>query len=750
MKKRWWALSGLLFTGIVGTAGWAVWQSQLGQRVVQHLNQTYELTESGRKADFDDLWAEAKAQYESSGGGPARAELLKEPDRVLATLAEQMPGPEGLNAFAADLLVALGPTSGAKALVSAELAADRCFNGGMTAALKGLYSTDEVKGVLLTHASDVCRSSAWNALSQSTQEDAAFLAEVVKAYAQAELPHHLLASPGFQREAINAYEQLGQPARLSLIRASAWNGTLTSALESWVDREHDPAVRQELLSRLGRHADLVQAIEQDGAFRINSFWSNWRWESEMAKTYPDSFLARGIKAYEAVRGKPYFQWDRRTPGADFPEPWEHGNRQYDPDREIPGWTAYLRDFARHPGADDAAYRLGRSYEVTGQYSEALKALLLATTLPDGEMGYHARGRIAWILDAHLTEEELAQLDVPELKVAIDYSIAVRKLRTGRYAEAIADLDQVLTHSSEPSPLEDRGLAFWPGVKAQREKAAALQALTADSSPESRYKLAATIYHDELIFYNYLWGGGRAGYFYYAGGHATEALMGDMDPRYTRWIAEFNNYVQAASAFAALEAVPGEIGDKAAYSRALSLLKLERGYGSDVALWRPLPDIADEAVAQLERFVAQRPKSDLADDALLSLAYLKQDKSYAERIAKEYPRSELAPTAAGIQFDLYRGYGTWLPFRYITLSDAPPDVAAWARARLGTDSLGAIQSGGATYILMTSSNPEAQGSLSLFWRDDGYYAYPRWAPRATGLGYVLARAETSRPIKFPKE
>jgi hypothetical protein len=63
---------------------------------------------------------------------------------------------------------------------------------------------------------------------------------------------------------------------------------------------------------------------------------------------------------------------------------------------------------------------------------------------------------------------------------------------------------------------------------------------------------------------------------------------------------------------------------------------------------------------------------------------------------------------------------------------------------------AIQSGGATYILMTSSNPEAQGSLSLCWRDDGYFAYPRWAPQAIGPGYVLARAESSRPIKFPKE
>lgn len=49
MKKRWvWLVSGPLVAGIVGSAGWAAWQSQLGQRVVQHLDQTYNLTDAGR------------------------------------------------------------------------------------------------------------------------------------------------------------------------------------------------------------------------------------------------------------------------------------------------------------------------------------------------------------------------------------------------------------------------------------------------------------------------------------------------------------------------------------------------------------------------------------------------------------------------------------------------------------------------------------------------------------------------------
>ncbi|HWI52716.1 MAG TPA: hypothetical protein VNT01_11320, partial [Symbiobacteriaceae bacterium] len=147
----------------------------------------------------------------------------------------------------------------------------------------------------------------------------------------------------------------------------------------------------------------------------------------------------------------------------------------------------------------------------------------------------------------------------------------------------------------------------------------------------------------LVFYNYLWGGTRTGYLSMYGGHGLEALAnGDMSPAYTRWISQFNNYIQAAQAFAALEETPGPVGEKALYSHALSLLKLERGYGEDVALWRREGEIYREAVAVLERLVREHPRSDLADDAMLSLGYLKQDESYFERINREYPGADAKP------------------------------------------------------------------------------------------------------------
>lgn len=76
-----------------------------------------------------------------------------------------------------------------------------------------------------------------------------------------------------------------------------------------------------------------------------------------------------MKAYGKVRGLEYFVLDRPERESSW---WRsYGDQHYDPQAEIPGWEGFLRQFARHPGADDAAYRLARSYEVQGDYTRAL-------------------------------------------------------------------------------------------------------------------------------------------------------------------------------------------------------------------------------------------------------------------------------------------------------------------------------------------------------------------------------------------
>jgi len=104
-------------------------------------------------------------------------------------------------------------------------------------------------------------------------------------------------------------------------------------------------------------------------------------------------------------------------------------------------------------------------------------------------------------------------------------------------------------------------------------------------------MAALMYHDEFIFYNHTWGGGRQDYL----SDAEHALSGDMDPAYTRWISGSNNLIQAAAVFERLAEAPAPVALKAAYSRAMALLKLVN-YGRDVALWRHITEVSQMEVA----------------------------------------------------------------------------------------------------------------------------------------------------------
>ena len=85
----------------------------------------------------------------------------------------------------------------------------------------------------------------------------------------------------------------------------------------------------------------------------------------LVKQFPDGNLAEGIKRYEALRGQAYFYG--------YNDGWykAEGNDFDNPEQGIKGWLAFIKDFPLHPAADDAAYRLARCYQMTGQYAEAL-------------------------------------------------------------------------------------------------------------------------------------------------------------------------------------------------------------------------------------------------------------------------------------------------------------------------------------------------------------------------------------------
>ena len=156
-----------------------------------------------------------------------------------------------------------------------------------------------------------------------------------------------------------------------------------------------PYCRQECLSvlytDLGQEKALEQYVrdtDQDGVMGLTQEDQvllvgglNWQFLKAAGQKYPQSYLGRGIKAYEAVRGIPYFEIDRidekqyqTTWGSSYLDGQypPYGDEQYEPDREIPGWEKFLAEFPRHPASDDAAYRLARCYEIKGRFADAVQ------------------------------------------------------------------------------------------------------------------------------------------------------------------------------------------------------------------------------------------------------------------------------------------------------------------------------------------------------------------------------------------
>src|SRR5690606_483179 len=99
----------------------------------------------------------------------------------------------------------------------------------------------------------------------------------------------------------------------------------------------------------------------------------------------------------------------------------YGAGAYAPEREAVGWTSFLAAYHRHPAADDAAYRLGRSHELlaarfapgrserVAHLLAAAWAYLAALELPDGDMAWDARNRLIYLLDAVARPEDLQRM-----------------------------------------------------------------------------------------------------------------------------------------------------------------------------------------------------------------------------------------------------------------------------------------------------------------------------------------------------
>lgn len=760
MQKRLKMVAAVTAVVMAGAGVVAATTTRTGARTVRYVDRRLGLTASGRQAAFDGLLARGRTEFEAVLQAdrsrwrdveyPSKAGLLAHRalalEAVRTRLLEQRSDP-----FAIDLLFALGGDEARQILRDVAQRSTDYYAGTFPEAMRALLQPAELKQLALT-LPDRTRSDAVIALGNNA--DRPFLEALIA------LPGGLrtilmLSVPGAREAAMAAYPTLNRADKLTLIQALTWPVPPGQPQPPAPDykrllaSETDPAVRQVLLYRTGDLPGLLASFEKDGAFPDNSLW-NARVEAQLAAEYPDSFLARGIKAYEAIRGQPYFEWEKVSAHG-YSRLWEYGNRYYEPDREIPLWLEYLKTYGKHEAASDAAYRLGRSYEITGDYANALHWLYSATTLGGGNMAEAARERVVWVLDVLMSESNLSalppQLD-PELRRMAAYTLAVRELRAHRYDEAVTGFDRVLADAAGAGAAGDPLPGMWDSfvdrVRVQRDQAARLRDLAARDTPESRYAIAAAMYHDELLFYNHLWGGSRSGY--YGSMQMEGAMQGDLSAAARTWEAESNHLLQAARSFEALRDAPAPIAEKAAYSRALALIQL-LDFGKDLSLHKPPTEAADDAVAAMTRFVRDFPNSSLAPDGLLSLGYLTRDASYFARILKEFPDSTAATDAKQAQLpEFYHPELYPLPFEYLKLETAPPAVADWAQ---GTTTPAAKTIGEYTYFLFRSADPHKWGDLSVADSIRGpIMVHVNWSDDARGTGYVLARIPaTSRTVAF---
>ncbi|MEN8149048.1 MAG: hypothetical protein ABFS86_04450 [Planctomycetota bacterium] len=365
-------------------------------------------------------------------------------------------------------------------------------------------------------------------------------------------------------------------------------------------------------------------------------------------------FAASFEEYAAIRGGGYFSGPRST---------ARGDARYDPDREIPGFTAWVEKYPAHPGADDACYRLGRCWGIRGDGRRALHWFRRAQDAPDGDMEDDARAwELLW-LDMLLPMGELraeaASGDIDAL-----WSLGVRLVRRG-------EIDEGLRWMRAAYPA-------LTGRTAERARVhlAKVERLKRTVRKGDLYEIGRSQYHTRGLYENVLWRWGRSGMLNHEGvlwswGHAgaPEAFVEEYRLANRHW--------QARRTF--LEVVDGhpggELEAKARYSATTALGHTQGWYLEQRMVSCPEEDrvrLAREFLAIARDF----PASTLADDALLFSGRFSGDPEAFAEILRRYPDGDMTDRA---EFELERA----LEFRPATVDQLAKRVDLVANGRAGS-------------------------------------------------------------------
>ena len=375
--------------------------------------------------------------------------------------------------------------------------------------------------------------------------------------------------------------------------------------------------------------------------------------------HPESWFCRGAVQYRKVRGGEYY--------SHYKLKYMESEDQFNPEEEIPGWNRWIMEFLDHPSVDDALYRLGRCYEIDGDYDRAIDCFLKVIQAPGGCWDYDADHRILFMLDVEMTKNELKtylsnhpdSVILPEVL----YSYGVSLMRDNNYEKAVSifnelrkqyylDDDDLLILSEyyyssagfkknlKKQIMDCKELARLQeqidNAKTRREKAAML------------YKKGQFLYYRFLTFYNHLWDGGRVWYYLMSGGirYDDEAPMTSTRIRREhlerRFYGKFYNRMQSITAFKQIPEIDPQYPDmdRVYYSIAMEYASFE-GYQDNAYKYI---DWQYGRAKYLEKLLKEYPDSSLADEAVRSYPdvywYKKHKISQKEYIVRRYPFSDL--------------------------------------------------------------------------------------------------------------
>ncbi|CAG7637811.1 hypothetical protein ACFQI7_07800 [Paenibacillus allorhizosphaerae] len=510
----------------------------------------------------------------------------------------------------------------------------------------------------------------------------------------------------------------------------------------------EPAIEQTIDQALFYSSGDREAAERlyrsgtEGGFAVTL---NGRVEKALTEMYPSGELAAGARLYESIRGKPYFYFEE--------DGWYNsdGKDYYAPEEAIGLWLDFLERYPKHPGADDAAYRLARCYQKAGDSENAMLWLIRAAQLGDRDLGYDASGMLLFVLDVEMSSARLEAVRADRLpawmKPWLDYSMAVEYIREKRYREAARSLQsfidtyqgkdlftgaRALARGDEQEiPLAASRYPFWEKVGEQLQLAERMAKLTEEAEQatgtvkaDGQYALAAAIYREPLLYYNHLWRGERQSFFWLGGIKSM-----DYNEPLDRYIGRFNHLIQAIEQFQKIDVqqANAQTAAKMLFSIALSYSKLAH-YGEEVSYHTSGAKL-NEKVTEYAKLLAETfPDSELADDALMLIYSHTKDKRWLEQIVARYPQGDraeeagkqleqLVAKAAAQDESSHAAYDPGYMVRYeqLRLDDKrlPSSVRSWVEEQQDRSLVrGTMTDGDWVYVLVTADEGKALDYLYI--------------------------------------